>query len=192
MDASANLKNILLAKGFKDEELRCFCYDAPGFRAVYDQLAPQTGKAQVIDLLVKQAGQAAQLDVLQALVERHRPGLPLAELPGPASRGTNISAEQAEQERPYPEGREQGKTPSRRDVYAGYETGLDRLLNQIERSHDRYSEVLVYEQRLRENIDQSRRFGDTDTRRAERAEIIERLNELALAVLDMSFRELYN
>lgn len=76
------------------------------------------------------------------------------------------------------------------DIYSSYEAGLRRLLNRIERDHPRHSDALAYQHRLKENIAQSRRYGDTDTRRAERTEIIERLNELTLSVLDITFSEL--
>lgn len=41
-----NLTNIrdLLTNGFTDAELRALCFDLPGFRPVYDQLAQNTGK----------------------------------------------------------------------------------------------------------------------------------------------------
>jgi hypothetical protein len=64
------------------------------------------------------------------------------------------------------------------------------LLNRIGRDHPRYLEALGYQQRLVENIRQTKRHGDTDTRRAERSEVIERLNELALSALHMRFGEL--
>ena len=78
------------------------------------------------------------------------------------------------------------------DVYSRYENGLHQLLMRMEPDNHRYSEALVYQQRLVENIARSRRYGDTDTSKAERAEIIDRLNELALAVVTVSFIELCN
>jgi len=76
------------------------------------------------------------------------------------------------------------------DVYTLYETGLCRLLQYLGPGHSRNSEALVYEQRLSENIARSRLHGDTETRRAERSEIISRLNELALLAVGKSFSEL--
>jgi hypothetical protein len=76
------------------------------------------------------------------------------------------------------------------DDYSPYEVGVDQLLKQIGRDCSHYHDALVYEQRLKENIDQSRRFGDSETRRSERSEIVCRLNELAVSVLDVSFNTL--
>lgn len=54
----------------------------------------------------------------------------------------------------------------------------------------RYSEALVYQQRLQENIDKARLYGDTETRRAERSEIVHRLNTLAVSALNTPFNAL--
>ncbi len=77
------------------------------------------------------------------------------------------------------------------DTFSAYEVGLRQLLEKLGRDHPRYAEALTYQQRLEENISQARRYGDTETRGATRAEIVDRLNELALAELDVSFNELY-
>lgn len=76
------------------------------------------------------------------------------------------------------------------DPFFSYQQGLKRLLERIGRQHPLYSEALVYQQRLNESIAYSKRFGDTETRRAERAEILTYLNELALTVLNQSFNQL--
>ncbi len=76
------------------------------------------------------------------------------------------------------------------DVYSAYKVGLQRLLARLGRDHPRYAEALVYQQRLSENIAMSRRHGGTETLQAERSEIIEQLNELALSALDVPFCEL--
>ncbi len=50
-------KNIrtLLTEGFRAEELRSFCLYEPGFKPVYNQLAQNTGKTSIIDLLIEHA-----------------------------------------------------------------------------------------------------------------------------------------
>lgn len=68
------------------------------------------------------------------------------------------------------------------DSFTAYETGMQRLLEHLGQAHPRYDEALIYQQRLFENIAQSRRYGDTETRRAERAQIVEQINGLALDV----------
>ncbi len=76
------------------------------------------------------------------------------------------------------------------DAFSAYEAGLRQLLEKLGRNHPRYSEALTYQHRLGENLSQARRYGDIGTRGAARAEIIDRLNELALAELGVSFNEL--
>ena len=76
------------------------------------------------------------------------------------------------------------------DVFTPYETGLTHLLRRLGKDHPRYTEALTLQSRLLENIVQARRYGDTETRRAERAQIIDTLNNLSLDVLGKSFNEL--
>lgn len=74
--------------------------------------------------------------------------------------------------------------------FAYYEAGLAALLAQLGAQHARYDELLAYEQRLRENMHEAQQFGDTETRRAERASILARLNVLARETLGQSFTAL--
>lgn len=76
------------------------------------------------------------------------------------------------------------------DIYARYEASLGRLLAGLGQGHPRYPEALTLQQRLQENVAQARLYGDTETRRAERAEIVGHLNELALEAVGISFNEL--
>lgn len=87
---------------------------------------------------------------------------------------------------------EEASEEHRSDVYYRYEVGLRRLRDQIDRVHPRFSELLTYEQRLSENIANARLYGDTPARAAERAEVIHRLNELTLALLNDPFNDLYD
>jgi hypothetical protein len=75
MTANYDLRNIraLLTAGFTPDELRRFCYDTPEFRAVYDQLAPETGKAKIIDLLLEHAERKNQLDTLLTWAKTESP-----------------------------------------------------------------------------------------------------------------------
>lgn len=81
-------------------------------------------------------------------------------------------------------------TVRRRDAYSAYEAALDELLRRLGPLHERYAEALSYQQRLAENIDASRRYGDTESTRAERARIIGSLNGLALDELGLAFNGL--
>ncbi len=76
------------------------------------------------------------------------------------------------------------------DTFTPYEIGLERLLAQLGRDHLRYTDALVYQHRLQENVSQARKYGDTEARRAERAQIVDLLNQLALETTQISFNEL--
>ncbi len=76
------------------------------------------------------------------------------------------------------------------DVYTPYETGLRALLARLGPNHPRYDDALVYQQRLTENVAAARRYGDTEARRAGRAEIVDRLNALAQQALGLSYNAL--
>jgi len=71
-----------------------------------------------------------------------------------------------------------------------YETGIKRLLEWLGSGHPRYAEALTLQARLSENIAQTRRYGDNETRRTDRAQIVDSLNCLALETVGMSFNEL--
>jgi hypothetical protein len=68
----ANIRE-LLTTGFSDRELRNFCFDQPEFREVYEQLAEQTGKEEIISLLLEHADQNLLFDVLLAWAKERNP-----------------------------------------------------------------------------------------------------------------------
>jgi len=70
------------------------------------------------------------------------------------------------------------------DVWSQYETEANRLLTQLGQDHPRYTEALVLQRRLLENLARFRLYGDTETGRAERTQILDRLNRLALEAGD--------
>ena len=76
------------------------------------------------------------------------------------------------------------------DIFATYEDRMKALLSRLTPAHPSYAEALTYQQRLIESIAASRRYGDTETTRAERARVIDQLNRLALEALGMSFNQL--
>ena len=76
------------------------------------------------------------------------------------------------------------------NVFTLYEVGLNLLLEYLGKEHPRYTEVLTLQSRLSENISQTRQYGDTETRRAERAQIVDALNQLAQEETEVSFSEL--
>jgi len=78
------------------------------------------------------------------------------------------------------------------DPFTHYEIGMRRLLERLERGHPRYTEATTLQSRLLENTAQTRTYGDTETRRAERAQIVDSLHRLASETLGVSFSELCN
>ena len=76
------------------------------------------------------------------------------------------------------------------DAFTLYEIGLNRLLEQLGKKHPRNAEVLTLQSRLSENISVTRQYGDTETRRAERAQILDALNQLAQEETEVNFSEL--
>lgn len=54
----------LLIEGFSDRQLRRFCFDTPGFRAVYDELAQNSGKNEIIDQLLDYAHRERKIELL--------------------------------------------------------------------------------------------------------------------------------
>jgi hypothetical protein len=76
------------------------------------------------------------------------------------------------------------------DPYTPYEIAMHTLFSRLGKEHPRYNEALIYQQRLDENLEGTRLYGDTETRRAERAEILARLNALTMATLHAVFSEL--
>jgi hypothetical protein len=76
------------------------------------------------------------------------------------------------------------------DIFTLYETGLTRLLERLGSDHSSYTDALTLQSRLLENMAQAQQYGDTETRRAERAQIVDRLNRLALGALGVSFNEI--
>jgi hypothetical protein len=72
------------------------------------------------------------------------------------------------------------------DPYSAYEHGLGKLTERFGQN----SELLTYEQQLRENISQARRYGNTPERSSRRSEIIDQLNHFSLRQSGESFNQL--
>jgi formylglycine-generating enzyme required for sulfatase activity len=76
------------------------------------------------------------------------------------------------------------------DLFEPYVKALDVLLERLGRDHASTADALLYQQRLQENIERTRRYGDNENRRSERAEIIEPLNRLCRDALGVDFNTL--
>jgi hypothetical protein len=73
------------------------------------------------------------------------------------------------------------------DAYTPYEIGLRHLLDQVDKAHPQYGTILIFQQRLMENITMARVYNDTDNLKFDRAQIIAQLNNLTLDTLAVSF-----
>ena len=76
------------------------------------------------------------------------------------------------------------------DIYTLYQDCTKQLIVRLGKQHPRYLQVLTYQNRLLENIESVRQFGDTGRIRDERIQIIQQLNRLALTELGISFNHL--
>jgi hypothetical protein len=76
------------------------------------------------------------------------------------------------------------------DMYTPYENGVKRLLERMKPGHSKYSEGLVYQQRLNENLTHSRLYGDTPERKSTRHEIIDQLRRFASQEFWIAFNDL--
>ena len=70
-----------------------------------------------------------------------------------------------------------------------YENGLSILKSYAE-GKDWFSIFLLFESRLRENIYKEKSYGSTEQTRADRAQIVDQLNQLAYEYCDKSFNDL--
>ena len=166
---------------FVDNRLAPWRYNVPEAGSTYSRV--QATIAFLYDKANTQ-GQNALVLLLQALQDRYDPndayfgdlGVLIAALGGaPVAPSTH---------------KPRTTSSSSASGIVDYEVGLRNLLVRLGTAHPRYNEALVYQQRLSENLTNSRLYGDTETRRAERAEIIARLNELSLSTLGRAFNDL--
>ncbi len=75
-------------------------------------------------------------------------------------------------------------------LFDSYRQGLARLIEKLGSDRSQLSAVYVYQQRLSENLDRATRYGDTETLRSERAEILDRLNTLTHTAFSLAFTDL--
>ncbi|MEZ4859668.1 MAG: ATP-binding protein [Caldilineaceae bacterium] len=76
------------------------------------------------------------------------------------------------------------------DQFSAYEVGLTKLFADLDPGRARYAEARTLEARLRENLAASRTQGDSESRRADRSQIVGALNDLAQALGQRSFNDL--
>ena len=128
-------KNIraLLTEGFTDKELRRFCYDVSEFKPVYNQLAENTGKAEIIDRLIEFAEQKLLVELLLAQAKEHNPGR--YEQHQPYYPVTSISEDEKQKFVQTPRSIRESGTESRQEL-----DSLKRELTQHQRNLNRLRE----------------------------------------------------
>jgi len=77
------------------------------------------------------------------------------------------------------------------EVWRQYSHGLRQLLEKLGQDNPSYTEAWILQQRLLENLARARLYGDTDTTRAERTQILGRLDRLALEAVGDRFSALF-
>ena len=175
--SNAELRNVFTA----NTPLSPWAYNVPEAASTYSRV--QATVAFLHDKANVQ-GQNALVLLLEALQDRYAPGdvfiSELSALIAALGGGTPAPSTAASPSSPVQSVGGQ----------INYEAGISALLAHLGTAHPRHSEALVYQQRLNDNQKSSRLFGDTEIRRAERAEIIMQLNSLSLAALGVAFNEL--
>ena len=70
------------------------------------------------------------------------------------------------------------------------EDRLKRLLDAIPQTDEIYRETLIHQSQLLENIETSKKYGDTESLRSDRSRIIDQLNRISINVLNEPFQRL--
>lgn len=76
------------------------------------------------------------------------------------------------------------------DIFSLYKNAMQQFLQQLEKTSPGFREALIYQQRLHENIFQSKVYGDDPAHKAERAGIIDMVNRLFPGNSGKSFNEI--
>ncbi|MCB8945577.1 MAG: hypothetical protein H6658_17650 [Ardenticatenaceae bacterium] len=163
----------LLTEALDDQSLTALAYDH--FRAAYNEFSDGLTRSRKIQLLLDYCQRHNQLENLLTQIERLNPA-------------------QYRQHQPYKSTAAAVQTPSSppttsTDPFTHYENGLQQLETAVQHNPQAQQELSPYATRLRENINLSRRYGDTTDRRADRAEIIDNIDRFARAATQKSFND---
>jgi hypothetical protein len=170
------LRDALLS-AFTLEDLKTLVYFKLG--ADLEDIAGETNRRDAIFKLIRWAIQKERIEELVAGARAENPGNSMLR----AFAEQLQSSAPPQQSQPSTSG-----THRQRDIYSPYEIAMEELLRRLGPQHPRYTEALVYQARLDENIKAARRYGTKNG--AERAEIIDQLNDIALDALGVPFTEL--
>ena len=75
-------------------------------------------------------------------------------------------------------------------LFDDYLNAIEQLLRQLTLQHPRCTDLLTLQGRLKDNIEDANRHGDTPELKAIRSKILSELNKLALETLNISFNDI--
>ncbi len=173
----------LLVAALDDQTLTALAFDH--FRAVHDDFSDGLTRSHKIQILLEYCLRHNQVELLLAQLQRLNPHQYRQHQPYrvPVTAVTNTPSDSLATTNPT------DATYRATDPFTNYENGLRQLETAVQNDHKAQNEISVFAQRLRENINHSRRYGDTSDRRADRAEIIDSLNRLARHITPKSFED---
>lgn len=81
--------------------------------------------------------------------------------------------------------------PRIQDEFTKFEYGLERFWKHLGKAGPNQVKLANLDRQLRDNIDTTRNYGDTDTQKSDRNRILHQLDKLALATSKSTFRDFY-
>jgi tetratricopeptide (TPR) repeat protein len=157
----------ILCRHFSEDELHTLCLE---LEIDYEDLGG-VGKSGKARELVAAIDRRNLVPELVRIIQEQRPSVSLSEILEAAKKEVTATL-----------------TPQ--SIHSLDEAAAEELLNQMGQDHRHYPYALACKRQLSEIIEQSQLQGDTDQLADELQEIIDRLDRLALDLLDTSFREL--
>lgn len=88
------------------------------------------------------------------------------------------------------QGKQKPSQTTIKDIFSVYEIAFQNLADNIEKENPSYTEFLIYQQRFLENISLTKLYGDNETRKTERAEIINRINGISKSISGKTFNDI--
>jgi hypothetical protein len=157
----------ILCRHFSEDELHTLCFK---LEIDYEDLGGvgKSGKARELVAAIERRN---IIHELVRIIQEQRPSVSLSEILEAAKKEVTATL-----------------TPQ--SIHSLYKAAAEELLNQMGQHHTYYPYALACRRQLSEIIEQSQLQGDTDQLKDELQEIIDRLDRLALDLLDTSFREL--
>ena len=171
----------LLVAALDDQTLTTLAFDH--FRAVHDDFSDGLTRSRKIQILLEYCLRHNQVERLLAQLQGLNPSQYRQHQPYriPVTAVATAPSLSLDSAKPA--------TFRTIDPFTNYENGLRQLETAVQNDREAQNEISVFAQRLRENINHSRRYGDTSDRRADRAEIIDSLNRLARHITHKSFED---